>query len=430
MFSSSRSGRLAAGAMLLGASILLAGCANGPDAAPGQDVSPPSQDGPTADPALWGVDWAEFLADTPSAVESPGFWEKFSAAGALWMVNTEARTTIHGTVNGQDWVTVDLVAAGLPAEAKPVSNSHCDAGRVIDDRGDSFVLVFETSYGGSHPAGIATRTWLVEISSAGAVLSLQDSAAIGLEAMPPSEDGWDFRTECIGGFLDLPQGRMIVGGGQWWQPYLTSSYDIYSAVQAADGSWSVHSTNAPPLGGDNGNPKIVATLAYEGDAVMVTRPLVDDRSLSVWRSSDGRAWDVTRIEAIPEGEFELGMRYRLVSAGDGAPLVLLATWRKPDAGLVTSVWVSDDGRSWERSDFDEAGTAEPALITTMPAGLAVVFDLGATASLWTSPDGRAWTRSEAKIPYAAVFATAHEGGLVGVSKDKVRVSGLDWGPSS
>ena len=43
----------------------------------------------------------------------------------------------------------------------------------------------------------------------------------------------------------------------------------------------------------------------------------------------------------------------------------------------------------------------------MPAGLAVIFDLGTTASLWTSPDGRAWTRSEAKIPYVAAFAIAH-----------------------
>ena len=124
---------------------------------------------------------------------------------------------------------------------------------------------------------------------------------------------------------------MIVGGGQWWQPYLTSGYHIYSATEAADGSLDRVLHERPPLGGDNGSPKIVATLAYE-EAVVVTRPLVDDRSLSVWRSSDGRAWDVTRIEAIPEGSSSSARATDWVSAGDGAPLVLLATWRRPAPG--------------------------------------------------------------------------------------------------
>lgn len=398
---------------LLGSVLVLTACAGAPDGEP------------VPDPAAWGVEWVQIDAPTPMATVDGGFWSEFSAAGALWLVNSERPTTLYGTSNGRDWATVDLVDAGLPEDARLAGHQQCDVDLVLDDRGESFVPVFTTFYNGSHPDGIGEKTWLPEISTGGEVLSLVTSADNGLEAMPARERGRRFRTSCIGAFLDLPGGRMIVGAGQWWEPHRTSDRHIYSATESSGGTWSVFSTNTPPMGGDNGYPLVVAATAFDGDALMLTRPVVDDRTFSAWRSSDGRSWDVTPVEAFPEGEFSLGTPFRLLSSADGSTLVLIAG-RSTDSGEVVSAWTSGDGRDWERVDFDEGPDSEVVVATVSASGFSVIFDADGEPHLWTSADGLTWVQSDAEVALRAKYATAHEGGLVVVSSDALWVSGLDW----
>jgi len=358
------------------------------------------------------------------------YWSEFAAAGALWLYDPKVPTTLHGTSNGTEWTTVDLTEAGLPGDARRQASSHCDVDHVVDDRGESFVIVYVTSYGGSHSEGIPARIWLVEISAAGEVLSVRHSAENGLENMPPAENAWTFRSDCIDGFIDLPTGRMIVGGGQWWQPYLTSSYHLYSAIESADGTWSVYSTNTPPLGGDNGDPKVVAVTEFQGEAVVITRPLITDNTLSVWRSSDGRNWDVTVLDAIPDGEFHFGGRFRLVTSTDGSTLVLLAARERGPSDIVVSVWTSTDAVTWTRTDFEEEiDRNTPVLITTTTEGFAVILDLSTPPSLWTSPDGLEWIRSETELSWYAGDAIVVNGGLVNAYNEAILVSGLDWAPA-
>ncbi len=143
---------------------------------------------------------------------------------------------------------------------------------------------------------------------------------------------------------------------------------------------------------------IVAVGSIAGDDPSLIRP-------AVWLSPDGAEW-----ERVWEGDF-VDTRPPLLTSGFTPGFEALAV--NPDglivgvglaengAGeLVAAVWVSGDGRAWERIETNPPDfRGETGLSVTMldvawgSSGFtAVGTDGGAQVAIWQSPDGLSWTR--------------------------------------
>ncbi|MBX3093346.1 MAG: hypothetical protein KF680_02210 [Cryobacterium sp.] len=405
------------GAIVVSAVILLAGCA-----APQDALTPDGETTePTQDLAAWGVDWTRIDVTPPSTAEA-GYWRSLGGGDILWAYQTELPTTLYGTTDGATWLTVDLTEHGLPAEANFQSDYSCPDTKILGDDGPTALLHYVSGYGGTHPLGLLTAMWFVEVTSAGAV-TVTNGADIGLERMPASEAGWDFRTRCIAGTVDLAGTEIMVGGGQWWQPYKTGSYDLFSATRGADGSWSVYSTNSPPMNSASGNHYIVGVERVGDEVMMVTLSTGTATQFDVWRTTDGRSWEVERVDAITEGELDL-FTAQFAVTGDGMMAVLGSY--SADGGDIVAVWSSADGSTWKRTDLTEAGYRKPLLVTESPSGLFVLLEGDGGVDAWGTSDGAVWSQLAENLPYAAGGAVPVAGGLASFAGSAILLTGLDW----
>lgn len=393
--------------------LLLAGCAAGPGSADEEAE-------PAADPARWGLDWEPLGGTIPTDAEK-GYWQNLAGAGALWAYQTALPTTLYGTTDGLTWLEVDLTQHGLPAEAVFSNDYSCPGMKVFEDHGSSFVVLYTTGYG-SHPLGIAAASWLAEITAEGEV-TVTHGADIGLETMPPGENGWDFRTRCIAEVVDVAGTTMMVGGGQWWQPYKTGSYDLFSATRGTDGSWSVYSTNAPPMNSSTGNHYLAGAGSLGNELVMASLKTGDGARFTVWRTTDGRSWSVTLVDAITEGELNLfGARFTVTSGG---MMALLGTY-SADGGDIVAVWSSADGSAWERTDLTGPGAKKPILVTESPTGLLALVEGSTAVTAWGTADGHTCALLADDLPLAATGAVPVAGGLAFFTRSGLWASGVDW----
>jgi|GEM_PF-2189474 hypothetical protein len=390
--------------------VLLTGCA-----APGE----PAETGP--EPAVWGVESASF--PLPESLATAEYVGGFSAGGVLWVYDStrDAPPVLHGTRDGVEWVTLDLVAAGLPADAFLGSDSHCPVSRAIEDRGEEFTIVYATWYGGSHSSGLANRFFLVDIDTAAMeVLGISDAAENGLEVMPPAaaSDGYNFRTYCIAGFARLGGTRLAVGGGQWWLPYLTSTADGFVATEDASGRWSVRSEDGAPF---------YRTLRVQpagvfpvGDVLVVPSKRYDAPSgFDAWVSADGVSWEHIQTPGPVPGYYDLN------AVAGPAGIVVVAPTEDPEAIYA---WSSADGRSWTAVRLSESERMAPGFLVATEDGYVAGFEDGFDMRILTSADGVEWVpvEQDEAPPIWLRYAFRHGTGLVSVSKDAILTTGLDW----
>jgi hypothetical protein len=148
-----------------------------------------------------------------------------------------------------------------------------------------------------------------------------------------------------------------------------------------------------------GERSAIYRLLAHGDEILAVGLVAEEDSFPtvVWSSRDGLTWeriyasDAAWPSILAEGPVGL------VGVGsEGA-----------DTGSWAAVWTSQDGREWERVPHDPEvfGAGEGiyegmASIAYGAAGFVAVGGDGNNAAVWVSPDGRAWER----IPYdPAVF---------------------------
>jgi hypothetical protein len=349
----------------------------------------------------------------------------FVAAGALWLADYELETTLHTTTNGETWDSIDLTQHGLPAEAgMRAGTAGCTGGPAIDDRGDAFTVVYYTGTNGSDPQGLLDLMWLVDI--AGDSVTVTPGASVGLEVMPAAEGDQTFRTSCAAAFVDLNGQRAMVGEGQWWKPFSTGNSNAFVAVEDANGSWHVHSTQASAfLGGVVANIAGVANAG--GNLVAVLEGDYLNPSFTVWVSSDGRDWtQSTQVFALNDIPVEV----HAVLATESGVAVLGAT----DEGTAGQgvLWTSTDGVTWDSmplggGDYFDAGglvkVGDTYLVT-------VEYAVGESYEVhgWESADGAQWTPLEGTGALDSKLLRAHglANGLVLMSGDALYVSGNPW----
>lgn len=390
---------LAAGLLAL---LVLVGCGAAPVG--------PSTDDPTVilSSDRLGVDW--HVVDG-AVVPTDDFSTTTASTGdTLWMVGDDD-LMLHATENGVDWRQIDLREHGLPAEAFLVSRSaNCPTWAW--KTGGGLAAFYGIHNNGTHPAGIATQMWLVEIH--GDDVDVRAAVDIGLEDMPAPQGGFNFRTDCVAGIVDHGGGRMIVGLGQWWQPYKTGASHGYVAFEDANGRWSVHSEyGAPFLGGSD---RVTITDVFTlGDRIVVLGG-VSGFERYAWSSVDGRAWERYDFPGFDEVSSDIW-------ATTGGDRIVMAA---AVAGRI-DVWTTTDGVTWS-SESLLTGADDPRLELLAHGATGYTLIVSDDVDhIWLSADGATWTPEDPGDGFRSVpgAPTEHAGGLVGFLADSVRVSGLD-----
>ena len=393
--------------------LALVACSSGGTGSSPTGTAPTESAPPAATP---GLEWT--LVDAPGPLPDGVSVSTFGAAGRLWTYDPEVPTMLYSTVDAVEWLPLDLTASGLPADARL---AHGIGGRdVVDDRGDAATIVYTTSTNGTHPAGLNEQLWLVDLAGDGEQAVVEPGAELGLENLPAPDGALTFRTETIVDFAVLGDSRIVLGAGQWWEPFKTGRSDAFTAVEA-DGQWEVHSAQADaPLGADAYDAAPLALEVLGDRLVMLSQPAGNLYPFDAWVSTDGRQWESGA--AVFEGA---GAAYRLRAVGgDGERLVAVGYEGEFTSGVPVA-WSTTDGVTWTRAALPGIDEAEPFLVAHGGSGY-VVLGKGVDAVAWTSPDGVSWELADLDIPFAAVDSVKVGTGLVAHYGTGTRVSGLDW----
>lgn len=118
-------------------------------------------------------------------------------------------------------------------------------------------------------------------------------------------------------------------------------------------------------------------------------------SAAVWVSEDGRDWErVEHDEAVFDDD---GPQVMVDASVAEEGVVAVGDDRGTDGN--GAVWRSEDGRNWERLDDEEefGGPGAQFVTSVTPGGpglVAVGHDFGASSpAVWVSEDGRSWDRT-------------------------------------
>ena len=171
--------------------------------------------------------------------------------------------------------------------------------------------------------------------------------------------------------------------------------DAAAAVWVSSDGWAWQRIqhDEAVFGGDGA--QVMSSVTLGGPGLIAVGYDRGRESAAVWVSPDGRAWQrIQHDEAVFGGEEGQMMMLSMSRGGPGFVAV------GGDDGTA-AVWVSSDGRAWQRVEHDEAVFGGPGrqLMQSVVAGgpglVAVGHDSGAgegAAAVWTSPDGRRWSR--------------------------------------
>ncbi len=225
------------------------------------------------------------------------------------------------------------------------------------------------------------------------------------------------------GIVRFPSGLIAVG-----QATVGAANDDALVLVSHDGvQWD--RIEHPALGGE-GRQAMTAVAAGPRGIVAVgfdsiRGPTPEDAAL--WASADGREWE--RIRDPDLGGRGIQNLTAVSLIGDG--FIAVGASDSSRTGIDAAVWLSEDGRNWERvaDGLATEGNQAMAGIAAIPAGvIAVGTDESADrsqsdAAVWPSADGRVWERildadlGGPDLQAAYGFAHSDSKGLVAVGSD-------------
>ncbi|MBT8215095.1 MAG: hypothetical protein KJP12_07705 [Acidimicrobiia bacterium] len=256
-------------------------------------------------------------------------------------------------------LTIVLIAAACGGDTTPSSTTTT---RVATT--SSVPLIAETSWRQSAVLGSDARGLLYGVAAAGQIFgpSHAGAVAVGNEDFAEDPNNVDATT------IEVPTIWTSRDGGSWDRhPHDDDLFPAPGRIR-----------DVIPL-----DPGYLAVGTAQGDA-------------AAWLSDDGFTW-----ERIRDGDFNT-VTGDSSSVSSGAEIVAVAPVAGTgfvgvgSDGLSPAVWISGDGRTWQRVPQDPvafAGGAQTMFdITTSATGIVAVGTDAGSGAVWTSPDGVDWTR--------------------------------------
>jgi len=199
------------------------------------------------------------------------------------------------------------------------------------------------------------------------------------------------------------------GGASDSSPFSESSPTVASAETTDTGSTPGEGATGPEVSepgitwtriphnnevfGGEGDQRITAVVAGGPGLVAVGW---DDDAAAVWTSPDGLRWDRVNDAGSFEGPGSFGMR----AVTQGGPGLVGVGFAGIGTESDAAVWVSTDGRSWDRVESEVLGGefAQEMNAIAVDNGTLVAggWDGGFWA-MWTSPDGLIWERDDPEV---------------------------------
>src|ERR1035437_252704 len=233
-------------------------------------------------------------------------------------------------------------------------------------------------------------------------LTRTPAAPGGIEWQPSTQvSGFTF---ALGPYMASAGGRLYLVGSI---AVMGGSYATEVWSSADGGTWQ---RVAEPLAFDKSRSGFAAAgISDDGNGGLVVVGSIGSAAPMAWHSPDGRTWTAADVGAVGSGEL------RGVAARPGA-IVAFGDWTAPvnvggTAGGQTAnqlgVWVSANGNTWDQLILPDSVGYTPTAVTAWKGGFAAVApkSTGASvSSLWISTDGRVWEKVPADI--AGFGATA------------------------
>lgn len=363
-----------------------------------------------------GPTWIAAAPTGPLAETSELFGRTFSAGGMVWHVEGEYSNVLQGTADGENWVTLDFAAAGLPEKAGLPTPSVCGAdGVVTEEHGDGFTIVLNESYPEGAPEYVIDRNFLVKVEG-GQIADVTSTEGSPLEQLLHRKDGKMFRHYCVGGITTVGDTRYLTGIGDWFVPGATDGGEGFTAVLKADGTWDYIVEPGTPFG-EGWHHHLERLVSVDGTFVALGIASLDDRAsdagilidddedghadrtagggFHAWLSADGHDWEPVQVRLSEEGRIR-SHQFAVGSAG----LAALGTTQVEAEVEKLIIATSADGRSWTTTVLTDEGQARGLVVDDDGYR---VFGLdgrapGTVSTMWTSTDGVTWNAEEIDLP--------------------------------
>lgn len=364
--------------------------ATGDDSQPGRRV-----------PALWwssdGTSWSR-AGLGPGTPFSTGQSIRGVAVGRLGMVAVGTIDTSGDvdamawfSADGATWRTVPLGAAGFTGPATQAANA-------VTATADGFVAV-------GNDAG-AERRFAVAWTTADGVTWRRQPPSPDMAELPTGDSTRGVSAEAIAGSGPV----VAVGGGYALQVWTSPDGRRWTREEP------------PSHEARSGDGAVVATDG-SGRAM-----LVRTGGGGLWYRPPGAAW--ASVDSDTNVFPRAGGAYRITSmVRAGGRLLAFGTESGP-SGSANALWVSNDGRTWERSDssrfFAGAHVDAVTMYESVVVAAGVASDPGpadaSVAAVWTSADaGDSWQRVGAGNPAFSIRGTTQMFGVAAAGPGLVAV---------
>lgn len=415
-------GRSTLGIIVLTATLsLLAGCVPQGSVIPAPNRTPityPPAD-PNAEPrpmSTLGQEWTTF--SYPPELAKDVSYDGFSAGGSLWVYDRRDDTVLYGTKDGRTWRTVDAKKYGVPTEDKAGIGWWLTPG-VGDPESSTFTLFYDRSSDDGN-------TWILEVGPES--VSASDSSKNGLDVMPLGEDGEKYRNIYALGMQEIQSERVIIGRGYQSLGDGVRIESLSTAFEGPSGTWSVQAPTNWPGGEEVLFP---FSMTKVGDRIVVLASEYEAKTPPVaWSTADGLNWQKTELTGVAP-ELLRAMRNTVSSSEHG-----IALWanigERPDNQAY--IWTSRDGLNWHHMLLVNEGWELSYVLVEEDGFTAFAngfdkFTRDRITQILYSPDGVSWTSAPGAVvdDVSMMSAIPHEGGLVFLGYDEIKVTGLPWG---
>ena len=293
-------------------------------------------------------------------------------------------------------------------------------GRVGGELMNPLVGLFDMAAVGGQLVAVGFDPGIIDFRQNGAVFVSEDG--VTWERFAESDQALTKGTVLIYGISAGGPGMVAVGTGCEDD---TEACPVHPTVWTSTDvtSWARSATDPAVFTESGAMLDVVATEDGLVAAGNLGEWLTDDTYVSrpaAWFSADGLDWSLPWIgDPIDSSDSLFLPGFISLAAGPGGEVVGVGMAENTAGDIVAAIWLSPDGRSWERIDADSPVFAGQNggdvtmndVAWTVDGYIAVGSEDGTAVRVWLSPDGRDWALADTADSFDGVGTLSSVAGL-------------------